>query len=1426
MDTSSLIPMVGDGPNRFLVESISRINSQILGIQQREFHTALGSEGDSEVFCFYETLESPTVHQDEHGNWRMTGATAVLVTKSSATHCRPWESGPEHICAIARTHSDMVKFRPQDHEYDNARETIKGLVQRALSGRRRFQTSQTNLVVRNNGDPHVAGRYQTPGSSKRQLSFGNGQESYGVAPNQMDISSWQNHGESNSSRPPKRHRAFPNDFVNMIHEPQNGTPASHGRYTIAWICALSIEMAAALAMLDECHDDLPVCPDDNNIYKLGSIKHHNIVITQFPTAQYRANVASVLSQLTCSFPSTRLALIVGIGGGVPNRLADIRLGDIVVGTRVMQYDTGKILGDEQTQFPATTTRVIHQTAMSLVSNLRSEQEFGFSRVPSILRTKLGERSRFSRPSSQDRLFSAAYEHANPTLGCEGCEYSKLVPRSNRNPDDPVVHYGGIASGNQVMCNGSIRDTVARKLDVIGFGMETAGLVDLLPCLPILGTGDYADSHRNMEWQNYAAAAAAAYARELLEALPLRQTHAQAKNVLDPRKLLPWSSRLSSHRDLRPVNRESYPEYQAWLDPSKLTQHHGFLWIRGNPGAGKSTIMKFLYLNMKRKSRRKDAITASFFFNARGEYLEKSMPGMYRSLVLQLLEGYPDLQTILDDDDLVSRRHDFCPSLNVLKGIFSNAVSCLGRRSFTCFVDALDECDEQQVVDMVQYFEELAEQSTNDGIQLRICFSSRHYPHIDIQSGIPLTLEDQSAHTRDLETYISSRLRIKDPALIEELRPQLLEKAAGVFLWVVLVVKILNEENRNGRLALRKRLQEIPSGLSELFNDILTRDEENMEHLRLCILWILYAKRPLRQEEYYHALWSGLSPEGLVDPEIPDLTASDATDRVKAFVISSSKGLAEITKSKQPTVQFIHESVSDFLVKDKGLQELWPDLGLDGVIQSHERLKQCCHTYMMRHPVRMCIATVHGRNEILKKYPFLEYASQQVLYHADAAVGAGDAISQQSFLSHFPIPYWISIANLFEKFKVRHYSLDASLLYILAERGFSRLIRTLLKEDPRIHFLGERYRYPLFAALANGQKETFAALLGLPSNIHNGVDITEGLTYRKDISGFENSTALSWAAQNGRTAIVELLLQKESAINQVDEGGHQPLAGAAGGGHEAIVRLLIDKGAYINGLDGYYHTPLSRAVGGGHEAIVRLLIDKGADINAPDGLSYAPLPMAAAGGHEAIVRLLIDKGADINAPDGLSYTPLPMAAAGGHEAIARLLIDKGADINARDRLSYAPLLMAAEGGHEAIARLLIDKGADINARGGSDDTPLLMAAEGGHEAIARLLIDKGADINARGEFNNTPLLKAAEGSHEAIVKLLIDKGADVNACGRYNRTPLLMASEGGHEAIVKLLVDKGADINARGRYNRTPLLMATEGGHEAVAKLLVDKGANK
>lgn len=82
--------------------------------------------------------------QDQHGNWKMQGPKAVLVTKSSATHCRSWENGPEHICAIARTHSNIVKFGALDHEYDKACESLRGLATRALAAHNHMSKTSPN----------------------------------------------------------------------------------------------------------------------------------------------------------------------------------------------------------------------------------------------------------------------------------------------------------------------------------------------------------------------------------------------------------------------------------------------------------------------------------------------------------------------------------------------------------------------------------------------------------------------------------------------------------------------------------------------------------------------------------------------------------------------------------------------------------------------------------------------------------------------------------------------------------------------------------------------------------------------------------------------------------------------------------------------------------------------------------------------------------------------------------------------------------------------------------------------------------------------------------------------------------------------------------------------------------------------------------
>ena len=385
----------------------------------------------------------------------------------------------------------------------------------------------------------------------------------------------------------------------------------------------------------------------------------------------------------------------------------------------------------------------------------------------------------------------------------------------------------------------------------------------------------------------------------------------------------------------------HPKYINWTDPNKLHQHHGFLWINGKPGAGKSTLVNYARTHVDRE-RPEGEILVSFFFNARGDELERSTIGMYRTLLLELLKKVVDLQNILDNihPSPSGQSQDPTWTIELLRENLSVAIARLGQRRLKCFIDALDECDEQQIREMVIFFEELGQKALKNGNQLYVCFASRHYPVFDTRDGLQLTLEHEHGHGEDLTKYIQHHLRAGKGKYIEEVRMHIREKANGVFMWAVLVIDILNKEFLRGRIfAVRERLQEIPTKLSDLFRDILRRDGVNMTDLLLCLQWILFAKRPLRREEFYFAMVAGLAPgpENMIEWSSERITLEDM-DR---FVLNSSKGLAELTKSKTPIVQFIHESVRDFLVKDNGLWQLWPKLGKDLYSSSHDQLKRCC-----------------------------------------------------------------------------------------------------------------------------------------------------------------------------------------------------------------------------------------------------------------------------------------------------------------------------------------------------------------------------------------------------------------------------------------------------------------------------------------------------
>ena len=184
------------------------------------------------------------------------------------------------------------------------------------------------------------------------------------------------------------------------------------------------------------------------------------------------------------------------------------------------------------------------------------------------------------------------------------------------------------------------------------------------------------------------------------------------------------------------------------------------------------------------------------------------------------------------------------------------------------------------------------------------------------------LEGQEGHTQDIANYLESELKIGQSKFAQQIRSELQAKASGVFMWVALVVDILNKEHDRGRMhALRRRLQEISGDLHELFRDVLTRDSHNKDELVLCIQWALFAMQPLSPEQLYFAILFEVEPDAVSGWDYDEITE----DVIERFILDSFKGLAEITTSKLRKVQCIHESVRDFLLKENGLGNIWPNL---------------------------------------------------------------------------------------------------------------------------------------------------------------------------------------------------------------------------------------------------------------------------------------------------------------------------------------------------------------------------------------------------------------------------------------------------------------------------------------------------------------------
>lgn len=696
-------------------------------------------------------------------------------------------------------------------------------------------------------------------------------------------------------------------------------------------------------------------------------------------------------------------------------------------------------------------------------------------------------------------------------------------------------------------------------------------------------------------------------------------------------------------------------YKEWVQNEDTEEREYFLWLKGKPGTGKSTIMKHLDLHASSRNPRYDH-QISFYFNARGDRLQKSVVGMYRSLLWQILKGSVDLQKSLLQTMDMSVSNKFNSeywTVEILKTTFSQVLKKISDKRIICFVDALDECDEDEVRDMVEFWSELVQESRHSGSlgHIWICFASRHYPAIYVDTNLQLILENEKQHQADIELYVSKYLKTGSGIESDEIQKELVRKANGIFMWAVLVVRILNSVLRAGRIYnVQKTLNDLPPELDALFRDIITRDGgKDMEIFRICVQWMLFAARPLQPDEFYWALALSLN-ESVDEWTVSSLLNAETITR---HVSSCSMGLAEVVGGVRPVVQFIHESVRDFLLKGNGLKELWPANEDIETIEclGHDMIKSACSRCLhmdlpeVEDLEEKMLRWHPGAKDVLdEKIPLLTYSRENFYSHAEQAAAK---IQQNSFILEVNPRPLVRINNIYEhvdaiRFDAPepfHLSDCAPLISLLAVHRAPRLIRIAFDAGLPTDNPAAPYE-ALYFALAMGSVATAHVL----------------------IEKYDLKT---------ETDVIEHLPNQRGQLRMRNKQRRNPLLWALGYSYEALAFALASSDRFTASMAPRdIWDALRVAAECGSYRVVKSLSDCFSTSVKPRLLIYATTRQNA----EA-VRALRDHGVDLNAMDDYSSTALIIAASHHCLPVVQVLLEGGADVNVKD-IDNRTALMAA------------------------------------------------------------------------------------------------------------------------------------------------------
>ncbi|PIG84613.1 hypothetical protein AARAC_010916 [Aspergillus arachidicola] len=1188
-------------------------------------------------------------------------------------------------------------------------------------------------------------------------------------------------------------------------------------FQIGWICALPIEAAAAIEMLDEKFGILEEQDAaDSNTYTLGRIDKHCVVIACLPGGQYGTTSATTVANnmLRTFSQSLRIGLMVGIGGGVPSAAHDIRLGDIVIsypqGTcgGVIQYDMGKVIAGgefERTGSLNSPPRAL----LTAVGTIRAAALTDDPRYPEYLQNAIGRtvrtRKNFGRPTTQsDRLFRAKYDHPANATSCDGCPAEWKETRDEREDSDPQPHYGIIASGNSVIKHGETREQLGATTGALCFEMEAAGLMLDFPCIVVRGICDYADSHKNKQWQGYAALAAASYTKELLEYIPVGHV-SQEGLVVDictelKEEIRGFNQRLdkfkiqqdqhyrkqidivlsrhqrSCHQTFKLVNYTEQkninprrvegtclwalrsPEYIRWSESTC----YDFLLVSADPGCGKSVLARSIIDEYSEAS--SQAVTVCYFFFKDNEE-QNNLAAALCSVLHQLFSQRPNLLRFamkLWEENGKKLRQE----VDELWRVFITATSADISHKTICIFDALDECretDQNRLIEKLQCFHRQQCVSTQDTC-LKFLVTSRPYDHIQnrfrmITDSFPhmhLKGEEENEQIhREIDSVV--KIRVEELAKIaplsldiqHRLEEQLLNMEHRTYLWLHLAMDDIRCTFENSFQPAEESIQMIPPSVNKAYEKILSRvHSSQVNTVRKIFQIIVGARRPLTTSEMAMALGIAIRPQSqtIAQAGLDPLHMDKKLRRLCGLFVF-------INNSK---IYLIHQTAREFLIEKASLNDV--DFAYScSLSDAEDQMAHICMRLLLMEDLE------HGEVESCSNIrSFLEYS----------AVHWPDHVRNMALTSEKEV-----VDRLHR-------------LYDMSGNRFSLWFSIFWKA-------------------------------------------------MRPTEGIPTMQALHLAAFNGHIQVLHRLLATDKGnMNSTDSTGSTAVMWASLNGHQDAVQMILSHGANVNTIGGEYGDALQAASAKGYDKIVQMLIEYGADVNFYGGRFCNALFAAYSRGHYSTMRILLKHGADVNVRCQYYGNTIQAICGAGDVKTMRMLLEYGASLVCQGDEHYANVLyVACWQGQTNIARILLEYGAKVNAQVGSYctsflidwydaegeaqvdsyDSSLMAACAKGHNEIVQMLLQHGADVNTHDEFYGTALQAACYEGHDKVVEMLLEEGADVNRHGRFYGTALQAAYSGGHDRIVQFLLEKGAEVNVQGGEYGNALQAASVGEQEKGAE---------